>query len=178
MQQMTLVPATQALRTPVEGVPVAAPVPKRQARRVDEDPTLWDPPKAMVQQLRTAALCMPLRKYLHARKVLQRSGKSHWQAIKDWCATDEGVGWLRFAELDPLSFHLHHVSSNEWGGHLAVYNCVFAPGNANSSWGCKDNDIMRAYVGETACKISAHFGRWAAAPGIDISKYNHDAALM
>ena len=160
------------------GVPVAAPVPKRKPRRADEDPTLWDPPNPAVQQLRTAALCTQLRKYLQKRKVLNRSGKQHWQAIKDWCATSEGKEWLLLAKLDPLSFHLHHVSSNEWGGHYCVYNCVFAPGNANSSWGCKDNDIMRAYVGELACKIAAHFGKWAAKDGIDISKYRYESALM
>ena len=100
-----------------------------------------------------------------------------WRCIRRWCETTDGVAWLKTAGLDPLSFHLHHVKAKESGGHYSVFNCVFAPGSANSWWGAIDSAHMREFVGDEACKLSDRHAKWCAlqaAKGIDQSKFNPD----
>lgn len=158
--------------------PTAAPTALR-APKAHEAPGRRAPPSQVQKLLRTAARCPPLIRYLKSERQFAYMNEAHWRCIRKWCETVDGVAWLKDAGLDPLSFHLHHVKAKETGGHYSVYNCVFAPGSANSWWGAIDSADMREYVGEEACKLSGRHAKWAAvqaARGLDQTAFQPDFA--
>ena len=155
--------------------PVLAPALKKNKDK-DVDPALWAPPPASHQQLRAAAMCMPLREYLKRNKAFKHAGKKQWKAIKSWCATHDGTAWLKSAGLDPLSFHRHHIKAEARGGLDSVFNCAFTPGGANCSFGDRDDEWMRTYVGKQACTISDAHAKWFVAKtgdGPDQELFDH-----
>tara|TARA_B110001450_G_scaffold36344_1_gene32089 strand:+ start:1593 stop:2597 length:1005 start_codon:yes stop_codon:yes gene_type:complete len=172
--------ATTATTTAVAAVAaVAAPaaVIVKRPKISHEAPGRRDPPTETAKLLRTAARCPPLIKYLKSERQFAHMNKGQWNCIRKWCETTDGVAWLKAAELDPLSFHLHHVKAYSVGGHFSVYNCVFAPGSANGWWGNLDSPHMREYIGDEAAKLSDRHAKWAAAQaakGIDQGKFHPD----
>lgn len=118
------------------------------------------PPPKYQQLLRTAGKCPSLIAYLKRKGKFEYMTKAHWDCIREWAETEEGMEWLRGAGLDPLSFHLHHVIAYARGGPYSVYNCVFAPGSANGWWGKEDSQHMRDYVGKDACELAEKHQMW------------------
>jgi hypothetical protein len=128
----------------------------------DEAAGRRNPPNACVQMLRTAALCAPLISYLKARNKFTTMGKAHWKAIGDWTKTEEGMAWLRAAEIDPLGVQLDHiVSQNGMGaGYDSIFNCYFMPPAPNQWFDSFDNREKRAYIGKQAFEIARRFSKW------------------
>lgn len=147
------------IKEPEPLAPVLAPALKRKKNK-DVDAAVWDIPTPAEQQLRTAAMCMPLRNYLKKTKVFKHAGDKQWKGIKAWCETQEGVQWLRSAGLDPLSFHRHHIKAANRGGLDSVFNCAFTKEKPNCSFGDRDNEWMRTYIGKQACSIADGHARW------------------
>ena len=145
---------------------------KQQQKHQHEAPGLRNPPDAYKQLLRTAARCQPLKNYLKKKKKFNRMGMAHWNCIREWAQTQDGVNWLKNSDLDPLSFHLHHVKAKASGGHFSIYNCVFLPGSVNSWFGSLDSREMRAYIGEDAANVSDRHALWCRTQVTDQSKYD------
>ena len=145
---------------------------KQKQKHQHEAPGLRDPPDAYKQLLRPAARCQPLKDYLKRKKKFNYMGKAHWNCIREWAQTQDGVKWLDSSGLDPLSFHLHHVKAKGSGGHYSIYNCVFLSGSANSWFGKLDSREMRAYIGEDAANVSDRHAQWVTTQVFDQSKYD------
>ena len=139
-----------------------------------EAPGRRNPPNACVKLLRTAATCAPLMKYLKDVDKLTPMGKPHWNAIKAWTKTEEGMDWLRNADIDPLGVHLDHVVAQKGiaSGLDSVFNCYFLPPAPNSWFGQYDTPEKRAYMGEQAVNISKRFTEWVRGQVVMISKQN------
>ena len=145
-------------------------LPTKPTQRGDESITRRLPPSAPVQLLRTAALCTPLISYLKERKLFSRIGKSHWRAISAWTKTEEGVQYLRAADLDPLGVQLDHIvpRNGTAKGMDSIYNCAFLPPAANGWFGDTDTREKRAYLGHFAVEIAGRFSGWARAKLMDM----------
>ena len=89
-------------------------------------------------------------------------GKAHWNAIRDWTKTEEGMKWLRMAEIDPLGVHLDHICAQNGvgAGYDCVYNCYFLPPSPNSWFGEYDSKEKKDYVGKQAYEIAKRFNLW------------------
>jgi hypothetical protein len=131
-----------------------------------------DPPNACIQLLRTAATCAPLMSYLKAKNKLTPMGKAHWKAISDWTKTEEGMNWLRMAQIDPLGVELDHVVAQNGiaSGYDSVFNCYFMPPAPNSWFGEYDTKEKREYIGKQAVEISKRFTKWMKAKVVRLAK--------
>ena len=171
-------PVAVAVATPVATpVVTAAPMPAS----VPAIAPKWGTPTPVQQHLRSAATCSPLTEYLKKKNKFKHAGNPHWNAIKKWCETDEGLEWIRASGLDVQAFHLHHIKAKARGGVSSIFNCAFVPGGANSKWGDKDSEEMRAAVGKQACKIADTFATWFVSKmgdGPDQSGFDWTAAAI
>ena len=143
------------------------------------DPELWKP--APRRSSTPARHVRGLREYLKRHGAFKHAGKKQWATIKKWCETSEGVQWLQGAGLDPLSFHLHHIKAKARGGVSSVFNCAFTPGGANASFGDRDDEWMRSYVGKQACSIADAHAVWYIAKsgeGPDQSEFDFTRATL
>ena len=103
--------------------------------------------------------------YLKAVKKLTPMGMPHWNAIKDWTKTEEGMAWLCMAQIDPLGVQLDHVVAQNGtaSGYDSVFNCYFMPPAPNSWFGEYDTKEKRDYMGKQAVEISKRFTKWMKA---------------
>mgnify|MGYP006077529171 CR=1 FL=1 len=146
--------------------------PPRPPPKKGEAPGRRDPPNACVQLLRTAATCAPLMSYLKAVKKLTPMGMPHWNAIKDWTKTEEGMAWLCMAQIDPLGVQLDHVVAQNGtaSGYDSVFNCYFMPPAPNSWFGEYDTKEKRDYIGKQAVEISKRFTKWMKIKVVKLAK--------
>ena len=128
-------------------------------------------PQPAQQLLRYAGVCAPLKEYLVERNVWSRSDNAHWEAIVDWCKTDDGVEWLVAAGLDPSRTVPQVIQGRGHGCLLQhAYNCCFVPDHVPTDTEHVPESQWCAFVGSLGVKQSSDAMQWVISQ-VDMSGF-------